>query len=412
MTDRVPGAGHSEEESLAERVRLLADAVSTALKSRSQRLRVEAQGAPGRDGTLIDESIDVRVDHDVGPGVVVEIEPREGPKPKMAIRPVDPADEESVAALVLDIAQMFENLGIPPDATWRVAPTTDSNAPPVDEDWLESPTAADLSSRLNRLAGSRGGRVVIRLLAVRGPEAELGVSGSASNLNVRAQIRPEARDMTPPSGWRSAGGHWRRSWRLGGGRDSARTVLDDTLAALALDADVSIDDERYALAIRFESNDAARTWRDTDRSGCSPLILGALIGTVGAWVLWGLGLYPDTGMTADVVRGATSKRDAGTMIIAAPIGAAAAVLVAYALTSGLGRVADRLGLTFTLGTAMTNSAATVVFVGYFVAILTTPLWPWLVGIPLAPIAIAFGLLIVTYYWTEAIGRLRRRAGSK
>jgi hypothetical protein len=351
------------------------------------------------------------VDHDVGPGLLVEIEPREGPKPKMAIRPVDPSDDASIAALVLDMAQMFENAGIPRNAAWRVAPRTDSNPPPVDEDWVESPTAADLSSRLHRLAGSRGGRIVIRMLAVGGPGAELGVSGSASNLNVRAQIRPEAPDTTPPPGWRRVGGHWERSWRLGG-RDSARTVLDDTLTALALDADVSADDERHALAIRFESNAAARMWRETDRFGCIPLLLGAIFGTIGAWILWGLGLYPDTGMIADWVRGATVRRDESGVVIAVGIGAAAAVLVAYLLTWGLGRLADRLGLAFTLGTAMTNAAATVVFVGYFVAILTTPLWPWLVGIPLAPIAIVAGLWIVRYYGTEAIGRLRRKAGSK
>ena len=108
----------------------------------------------------------------------------------------DPADPVSVGAIVDAIQGTFEAAasvkGAPPvpPATWRITshpseaaphtrPAPDSIAP--DEPWLDAMTEADLRVRLVKLAGSRGGTVVVRATDVADVQLDLRARPASSS---------------------------------------------------------------------------------------------------------------------------------------------------------------------------------------------------------------------------------------
>ncbi len=167
---------------------------------------------------------------------------------------LDPADAEVVGEIVDAIQVVLDLSLVPPAVEWSVSPPKTPepvlNEPPLDEPWVEEATERDLRERLVRLAGMRGGRILVR---VSGASATIAVAASlrrgtivvsATNLGVAGTIDTE----------------WKAHWTLAPGDSSAARIFSELGGALRLLSPPGSGDR---LAVRLEQRDVAQAYAES-----------------------------------------------------------------------------------------------------------------------------------------------------
>jgi hypothetical protein len=217
--DRLPGGWIR----VAVRPRLLAlKAPSRGVPSPADRCRGDAMRAAGWEGTRVWE--------------------------------LDPADVAAVGQVVDAIQVVLDVSLVPPGVEWAVsppeAPDPVPSEPPPDEPWVEEATEQDLRERLIRLAGLRGGRILVRFP---GPSATIAIDARLR----RGTIIAGASSLSVAG---ASDQRWKANWTLPPGGSSAARIFEELRGALR---HLSPPESGDRLAVRLEQHDVAQAFAES-----------------------------------------------------------------------------------------------------------------------------------------------------
>jgi len=399
----VPGAPSTGEDAQGHRLRRLAEELATSARSPGGALTVSQPSlAGGQWRESVKLEVEVRVDRDAGGMLAVEVgRPYKGPAPVQAIHRVDVAAPSSVELLAREIEHMFDRWDGDPAVAWGIR-QRDEHAPwPVEEEWLQGPTAADLAARLGMLAATRGGYVAVAATEDPLTVVRLTVSGRSPNLRVSGRMQPLIGLGPAPA--------WRRRWKLGADPTAAGRILDEIARALqgSDPAVASAPGGRAGLGLRLESREAAR---EASEGGCGTLALVVSCTVVAGYVLYFLG-WPQEGLIADVTnmtRESTSSRAAGGGLFIIAIALAVGAIPALLAGTASDWVSERLGLPYAIEGGASTAIMLAVYAAWVAVILLTPAWSVLVGSVVLPIVGLLAIWAAAYYGRRWLHRRSRR----